>query len=89
MRILLLTNNAATRDTTNYYLTKTGNYYLLPNNDGVFVKKTIKSGIRVFIENDADIFKICIRLSKTQLLRLLDILLPTDDDVVVETTTSK
>jgi hypothetical protein len=53
------------------------------------VKKTIKSGIRVLIENDIDPVKICIRLSKVQLLRLLDILLPTDDDVVVETTTKK
>jgi molybdopterin converting factor small subunit len=49
------------------------------------IKKHFKQGIRVFLENDADICKIVIRMSKTQLLRALDYILPDDEEVVVVT----
>jgi hypothetical protein len=44
------------------------------------LKKHFKNRIRIFLENDADVYKIVIRLSKTQLLRILDMLLPDEPD---------
>jgi hypothetical protein len=43
------------------------------------IKKHIKQGIRIFLENDADPVKIIIRMSKTHLLRALDYILPDDE----------
>jgi hypothetical protein len=47
------------------------------------IKRHLKNGIRIFLENDADVYKIVIRLSKSQILRIIDVILP--DDVEIET----
>jgi hypothetical protein len=44
------------------------------------VKRHIKSAIRLVIEADGNLTTLMVRMSKAQLIRALDYLLPTDEE---------
>jgi hypothetical protein len=48
------------------------------------VKRHIKAGIRLIIEAEANPVTIIMRLSKGQLIKVLDVLIPDEPDVPVE-----
>jgi len=48
------------------------------------VRRHIKAGIRLIIEAEANPITIIMRLSKSQLINVLDVLIPDEPDVPVE-----